>query len=564
MKVVIQGQGEISLTQKEYVASGGEGSIYVRGDSAFKIYADPGRMIPVGKIQELSSIQDPNVIRPLRVLLDAKTAKQIGYTMRFVSDAIPLVQIFTRAYREREGLDHARMLGFVRDLQTHVQNIHHAGVLVVDLNEMNFLVDTRSGTRSGQGVIYAIDVDSYQTKSYPATAIMPSVRDWTVQGHGFTELSDWFSFACVAFQMFTGIHPYKGKHPSVSGLEERMKASISVFDPAVSIPKVVYPVDVIPSAYRDWFKAVLQDRKRLPPPAAPGAVAAVAAPRGIQSTATLEIQEVLTFGTQILQFGERGQCTVACTPDSIYANGRKVYVALPIGAIGFTPKLNHPVVAWLGLGTLSLFDVAHQRPVQLGLHADQLMSFDGRIYAKSADRIVEVVLTDTGGVVIASPRVVTNVLEHASKLYEGVVIQNLLGSIFASVFPAAGTAHQIRIPELDSYKVVDARFDNRVLMVIGAKGGTYDRLTFIFDAGYTTYTARCTPDITPTGLNFVVLDTGVCVHIDEEEKLQVFSVNSDKTRTVTSPELGNDLRLVKLYGKVGFIRGGSVFSMGMK
>ena len=47
-------------------------------------------------------------------------------------------------------------------------------------------------------------VDSYQTAHYPATAIMPSVRDWKVPLHDFSELSDWFSFAIVSFQVFLG------------------------------------------------------------------------------------------------------------------------------------------------------------------------------------------------------------------------------------------------------------------------------------------------------------------------------------------------------------------------
>lgn len=560
MIVHIQGQGPVTLTQRDYVGSGGEGSIYAKGTTAFKVYTDAGRMLPVGKITELATIHDPNVIKPERVLLDPKTNQPLGYTMRFVSNTMPLCQVFTRAFREREGLDHPKMLTLVRNLQTMVEHVHQSGTLIVDLNEMNFLVDRAFSE------VYGIDVDSYQTRSYPATAIMPSVRDWTVKGHDFTELSDWFSFACVAFQMFTGIHPYKGKHATVHGLEERMKAGISIFDPSVSVPKVVYPVDVIPPGYRAWFKAVLQDGKRLPPPADPGTFVATAVlVRTILSGASLDINELAAFTAQVLGFVEHGGAVVAGTTEGVFLNGRKVLGPTPVRGVGFSPKLNQPIVAWLENGELRLYNMAQQKDVPVTLKADQVMAYGGRIYVKSADRIVEMVLTDSGSNVVASPRVAANILEHASRLHDGVLVQNLLGSMFVSLFPAVGLAHQVRVPELDGYKVVEAKFDNRVLMVIGAKKGKYDRLTFIFDEGYQTYRMRpAVSDITPAGLNFVVLDNGICVHLNEEEKLEVSSVGSDKIRVVESTELGNDMHLVKHGGKVAFVRGDKVYSMRLK
>ena len=263
MKVTVQGQGDVNLDQKDFIAAGGEGQVYCRGQTAFKIYLDPARMLPLGKIQELSRIQDPDVIKPERIILDPKQHNPIGYTMRYVADTLPLCQIFTRTFRERNGIDHSKMLALVQHIQHMVDHIHDAGVLLVDLNELNFLVDSQFKS------VYSIDVDSFQTAGYPATAIMPSVRDWSVQGNHFTEGSDWFSFACVAYQMFTGIHPYRGKHPTVSTLEDRMRQNISVFDPTVHVPKVVYTPDIIPSGYREWFKAVLQNGLRVHPPTNP-------------------------------------------------------------------------------------------------------------------------------------------------------------------------------------------------------------------------------------------------------------------------------------------------------
>src|SRR5690606_19878348 len=146
----------------------------------------------------------------------------------------------------------------------HVGNVHSAGIVIVDLNELNILVSKAIDQT------FLIDVDSYQTAAYPATVIMPSVRDWSAKQ--FTELSDWFSYAVLAFQLFVGVHPYKGTHAQSAGidkdkrLEHRMRNNISAFRGDVSLPKCCYPFDAIPTVFRDWLKAVLDDGKRVAPP----------------------------------------------------------------------------------------------------------------------------------------------------------------------------------------------------------------------------------------------------------------------------------------------------------
>lgn len=563
MKVTVKGQGPVTLGQGDFVAAGGEGSIYTKNGVAYKVYTDPARMLPVGKIGELGAITDKNVIKPENILLDNKAAP-IGYTMRFVAGTLALCTIFPRAFREREGLDHPKMLGLIRDLQQHIENIHKAGILVVDLNEMNFLV-AKALTE-----VYAIDVDSYQTPGYQATAIMPSVRDWTVKGHDFTELSDWFSFACVAYQMFTGIHPYKGTHPSYSGqdaLVNRMKARVSVFDSAVRVPKVVYPMDVIPPVYRDWFKAVLHDGKRLPPPASLVATVVVAAQaRVVSSGTTLDIAELFSFGSEVHGYIESSGVAVTWTDNEVFLGTRTVQTGHALRAVGFSPRMNVPMMASVSPdGMLVLTNLANGQERELGVKVDYVMGYGGRIYVKAGDTLMEVELTDMSGTVMGSTSVVANIIPHATRLFEGVAIQSLLGSTYVAVFPKSGQCYEIRVPELDKYRVVDAKFDHKVLMVIGSKNGKYDRLIFEFDEVASAMKQRTlVPDITPTGLNFVVLESGVCASITEEEKLEIFAVGSPKVRVVESDSVGNDMRLVKHGGRVAFINGRKVFSLRLK
>ena len=574
MKLTVQGQGDVTLTQADFLASGGEGQVYCKGATAYKVYTDPTRCIPVGKLTELARIKDPDVVKPDVLLLDPKKNTPVGYTMRFVTDTLPLCQTFTRAFREREGLDHPKMLHLVRELQTRLTNVHAAGILIVDANEMNFLTDVAFSK------VYAIDVDSYQTPHYPATAIMPSVRDWSVLNNDFTEGSDWFSFACVAFQMFTGIHPYKGKHPAYSGpdaMTERMKAGVSVFAPGVSFPKVVYPFDVMPPAYLAWFRAVLQDGKRMAPPtgllqAAPSPSGGVA-PTVLSGDNVLDIQELHAWTDPVMGVcGLPGGQAVAWTAKGVYLGKQLVYARAPsdppVRGVGLSLKQATPVVAWIEGGRLCMWDVLFKRSIPLDIRADQVVCHDGRVYVRSGDTLVEVVLTDMGSTVVASPRIAARILPHASRLYEGCLVQDMLGSKFVTVLPRAGIAPQIRAPELDSYAVLDARFDGRVLMVLGTKGGRYDRLVFTLDESFGTLLLRTlVPDVGPGGsLNFVSLDNGVTVHLTEEEHLEVWSHVSLKSRVVDSKVLGAapPMRLVKSGGRVAFLRGNSLSSMRIK
>jgi serine/threonine protein kinase len=249
-------------------------------------------MLPVAKIQELSVLTTPQIIKPEELILDEKQ-KVVGYTMRYVKDGTPLCRLFTKTFKDNNRLTSDVVFKLVRDMQETIKHVHSKNILIVDLNEMNFLADKKFSK------ILFIDVDSYQTPNFPAPALMDSVKDWHAKG--FNELTDWFSFGVVSFQLFMGVHPYKGKHPKISGLEDRMKQNISVFDSSVSLPAVVPPLTTLPKEYREWYKAVFQDGKRLPPPLDASAVITIIQKvRKISGTKHLEIKELDEYDASAL------------------------------------------------------------------------------------------------------------------------------------------------------------------------------------------------------------------------------------------------------------------------
>jgi hypothetical protein len=193
------------------------------------------------------------------------------------------------------------------------------------------------------------------------------------------------------------------------------------------------------------------------------------------------------------------------------------------------------------------------------------MSYKNRIYIQGDAQIYEV-LPYEGKEVFASVQPVANVLEKATQMFEGVVVQNLLGSHFFSVFPESKHHQQIAIKEIAGYKVIDAKFDSGVLMVVGVDtAGKYDRFVFRFAEDWT-YDMRVMKDITYSGLNFTVLDNGVCVAMNENENIEIFSIKKDSTglKEINDPGIDGSMKLYHRGTKVLFSKGNKLHSMTMR
>jgi len=567
--VFIKGGGEVRLTKADYVARGGQAEIYEQGGMAYKLYHDPRTMMPAGKLAELQQIQDPFINRPQKVLVD-KHGKPLGYMMPFLKDAWVLCQLFPRVFRDRNNIKPDQIQVLVKKLQDRISSIHKAGILVVDCNELNWLVSKDFSE------VYGIDTDSYQTPSFPATVIMPNIRDPQVKGADFTELSDWYSFGVLALQLFIGIHPYKGKHPQFVGsdkMEQRMAAHISVFNPDVSLPKAVYPFDVIPPRYRQWLEDVFEKGQRTPPPTDLTGATILVVPniRHLAGGKQALVTELFLYDALVLGYAENLGVRVAATSKGVFVDTMRVSnppdPSTRFVGIGFTGRLNKPIVGWVN-GGLNLYDTVDRREMSLGLAVDSAMCVDGRFYVKVGEGVYEVKLNELGNRIQPTTVKASGCSNRATKLYPGVSVQDLMGKTWVSLYPESGKHYQCPLPELDQYaQVVDARAQRNVLMTVAAKkDGTYDRLVYRFSfrpMQEPLYDVRIIKDITPAGLNFVVLDNGVVACINEDEDLELFAAKRGHSgvKIISDPVIGTDMVLGTHQGKVAFWRGDRVYRL---
>lgn len=563
MKYTVKGFGDIALTDRHFIAKGGEGSIYAKGKMAYKIYEHMGNMIPEAKIKELAVLDHPQIIKPIAVILD-KHNQPAGYTMQFVKDTTPLARLFTKTFKQKNSITTEASLKLVKALEAIVQYVHSKRILLVDVNEMNFLAN------KSMSDFFAIDVNSYQTRNFPATAIMNSVRDYHTQG--FTEDSDWFSWGIITFQLLTGIHPYKGNHPDFAALpmadrlEARMKQNVSVFDPKTTVPKVVLPFELaIPPNLRGWYKGVFEDAHRGPPPDDyESTVQFMAKIRKVTGGNLFEISHLEDCNGEIVDVFCAGPARVVQTARGL--SYKKQLFPFPDAKVGFTARMGCPVAAYLEGNDLKLHDLDTDTELSINMHADGLLAVDGRLYARTGMNVVELAFAEVGRRVIPSVKTVAHVMP-SSKVFDGVIIQNVLGRYVASVFPATGKHCQVSIPELDDYRVVDAKYQNKVLVVVCvSKSGEYDRFTIRFSADHVKYDLRKTEHITYTGINFVVADHGICVLLNEEEKLEAFPNvrNASHVKILDDPCVGADMNLFNDASTILFARGKELYSIGMK
>jgi len=559
----VQGKGEIKLGQSDFKAQGGEGSIYVKSSKAYKIYRNPSRAIQPAKIAELSVLTQPNIIRPIDIVLNEKN-EAIGYSMQHVDKAFAMCQLFPKAFRQRHNLTPERTLLLVRRLQQGVAHVHSKGILIVDLNELNFLVATDFGE------VFFIDVDSYQTPSFSATSLMESVRDR--QAKAFSTNSDWFAFAIVSFQMFVGLHPFKGSYPPLQHLSDtqrkldaRMMGNISVLHQGVSVPMSCLPFSLIPPIYLDWYRATFEEGKRTPPP------------NEVRPVVTIlpQIRNSAIKGSSSFLMTQARECDspiiwhdglITITQQSIYFEGRSFPKPAPDVKVVVTPRQRHLIAAYTNASQVKFWDLTTNKEIESTVKGEQVAIADGKLFIKQAESIFQIDFIEMQGRTLIGIKQVANVMMRSTQMFNGLAIQNLLGASYASILEASGKCYQVRLPELDGHMIIDARLEKNVLIAVIASGGNYDKLIYRFSGDFSTYDLRRLSDVTITGIEFTVLDTGVVLHLTEENELEIFSVSrgTASTKTISDPALDGDVRLFHTGKQALLARDKKLYRMNLK
>ncbi len=554
----------IGLKQSHYKASGGEGIVYVKDGQAYKIYHDPKKMIPVGKIQELSVMKMHNVLGPRDIIYLDNTP--VGFVMPAVTDSEFLCKLFTKGFRDKNNITPDMINHLVAGMQDTLDTIHGLDILVVDYNEMNFLVN------NGFDTVFNIDVDSYKTPSYPATAIMESIRDRKVLNKKFTKNSDWFSFGCVAFQLYTGSHPYKGRHPDYAPKDwmEMMDKGISVFNKKCKLPPACQTLDVIPKGHLKWFEAVFEKGDRLPPPEPDYVqiVVGTVVTKIIDSNDTFNIGLARQYDGQIESLRYIDGICYVITNKSIWGDGKQFTTFAP--EVGYVSKRTvkdlvpvhgdkPAVVEYNKIDGKLRYKTFENKEIGV-IDSKGFFIANRSVYTVVGSSLIEVSFANRGAKANAMQQAVANIF-HNHQIFDGLVVQNMLGTCRFAIPFESGKCQTVHITELDKARIVDARYERGVAIVIAEEGGKYNRHTFIFNKDCSTYTTRTEKDVNLEDINFVVKDNGVVIAANDD-KLEIF-LDNQKVKMVNSP-LNNNEPLVAFKNDTYIINRDAVYKVSSK
>lgn len=572
-KVVLEGRGTYTLRPDDYVAQGGEGIIYRTGDTVVKIYLDASRMQQRGmieKIRQLARLRHVSIVGPQGLVTDPVSGDPIGYYMPFV-EGEPLSRVFTNEFRQRSHFTDESAKILVAGMRETVECAHTAKTIMVDANELNWLVDFSDRAKPSPRVI---DVDSWVIEGNIPTTVakMPSIRDWHTKLVSVE--SDWFAWGVVTFQVFTGIHPYKGTLQGFKRDEmiERMKQNKSVFTPGVSLNRAVRDFSCIPAPLLSWYEATFQQGDRSLPPSP--------FHTGTHIAQGARVMRVVNAATGSLAFEKLyappGNAVLRVWPCGIMqcADGSLVDLETK-KVVGSNKSPDIEVVkvdkGWLvgqvekrmlkfqyidaGAGTTT--------ELQLVLKAHGLFRAENRLFAVSERGITELKISIFSKPVLSLGNT-WGALPNATMWFDGVGVQDALGATFL-VMPFGEKACGItRVPELDGLKIVAAKAGTRYIMLVHLKkDGEYERIELTFSKDYMTYefgrSVVDTPDV-----NAAMLPRGVIASIDTDGELLITVPTAHKISKVSDRMVTTDMVLGNWNDTVVYIQNGQLWSVRTK
>lgn len=570
MKVKILG-GDNKLIyldeNNDFVSQGGEGKIYKKNNLIYKIFIDSNSMTPINKINELCKMNSQYILNPINILLNEKN-KQIGYTMNYISNSLPICKLFSNEFRKKNKIEIDSDMNIIEHITKITKDeIHKNNCLIVDTNEFNFLISEIDDFKKA----YFIDTNSYQTPSYPATAIMLNIRDWSV-GNNFNTLSDWYSLGILFFQILTGIHPFRGNHPKYTKekygdniLKQRMIDNISVFDKNVSLPNKIRDFNNIPKNYLNWFINIFQNGKRLNPPEFGGNIIVLPIiTKEIFGSNNFIIDLFKEFDSDIIFSRISNGNMVVKTQNKIYFNSlsfnvnKEGYKYKNDIDIIFSKNNFYPILIKLENNILKIKDIKNDIILQEFI-GEKYFVYENRIFLKNEENLYEIIIEELGNKLLPHVLVTHQIMPNSSNFLTNLIYQNILGKPFFTI-PLNKSIETISIKELENYSIIDGKYDNNILVIIGHKNGKYDRFTFIKNNDKFNL-IDLENDISDLNINFTTLDNGLCLFM-KEDGLNIF--NGSKKLKIHDNSLDDNCILCKNNLQAMFYKDNKLYNFKMK
>ena len=568
----LKGRGTITLAPDDFVAAGGEGAVYRHKRTVVKLYHDPDAAMQSGviaRLERLSALKHPVLVSPKGSVRDSG-GNPIGFYMDHVTgEAFP--NVVNTSFWDRNGFTFADANKVVEQMREPVQLVHAAGACLVDANLFNW---TLAKSKGGY-VPRLFDVDSFifQDAIPPVVAKMDSIRDW--HNELVSPESDWFAWAVVTFNLFTGIHPYKGGLDGYkkAEMERRMRENASVFRPGIRLNAAVRDANKIPSVLRAWYHAVFEQGERSVPPSP------FDQPLKSGSTARVLRATTLAGGTGGALRMEKLHDVTNDAAIRVFACGvvqhasGQLYDLATKQVIGAVTSPECEVVSvkegWL-IGQMVderlrfsfvRKDSLQSEEVSLQTQAFDLVRYENRLFVTTARGLAELSIRVLGRILLSTGNEWGASL-NATRWFDGVGIQNTMGTSIIIVPYGANSCAQVRVGELDGLKVVSAKAGNRFIAFVAAdKTGQFFKVGIRFtQENYESWEVTKHPVDQPD-LNIAMLPQGVVASLVEDGELYLLVSASGGHTPVSDKALTTDMMLANWEQKMVYIQNGAVFRL---
>ncbi len=567
----LEGRGVITLRPSDHVATGGEGSVYkASSKTLIKLYSDPLKMQRdrmEEKIRLLMPIKHPFIVSPKGLVF--ANGKAAGFYMDY-ERGDPLARVFTSAYWQREQFDLDSAIKLVEGMREVICEAHAHKAILVDANEFNWLVNRIKKDPEPR----VIDVDSWAIGKFKASVIMPSIRDWHTTG--FNEDSDWFSFGVVSFQVFSGVHPYKGMLDGYApnDIEKRMKANLSVFSKGVRLNSAVRDFKQIPKPLLDWYHDLFQNGRRSQAPSLHSGAQPIPKAALVRRTIVVGPSDLLSFE---LLFDGFSDPVVELFPAGVLRlkSGKLIHLVTK-RVIGQCKHNECEVVDTEGGLLLAELDSAgklecnvlkqngQMQAVPSQLTAEKLLRYENRLFLVGDRGLTELKLKQIGKPFL----VATNTwpaLSNSTHWFNGLGVQDSLGATYLVLPFGEDSCSFVRTPELDGKKIADAVSGSRYAAIIALdpKTGDYEQHEFVFNKDYSNYAAS-RETANRLDLNLAVLPKGVAVSVPEDGKLKIFVPTNGQEKIVSDSHIQSSFNVTNWLNTAAVISGSQLWSITMK
>jgi hypothetical protein len=571
-RVELEGRGTLTLAPSQHLATGGEASVYLVGNTIIKLYTDSNKLSQPGmldNLRQLSGLTYEYIVAPKGLVFDSRGVP-IGYYMDYVLDDEPLSSIFTNDYRNRVHFGDEQASLLVDRMLQVMAFAHERSAIMVDPNELNWTtVPAKHPARDPRG----LDVDSWLIGSYrpPKIPMMASIRDWHNKKIG--QETDRFALAVVTFPVYTGIHPYKGTLAGYErdDLEGRMKDNASVFSDGVRLSQAVRDFGCIPGPLLGWYQAVFQQGERSAPPS-PYYTGVTTPPR------TVRMARIVTTTSGTLKyerlFAQNGDPVVRVFPCGVVLlRSGKLVDLVSKRQLATTTTDKCEVVRVDGGWVLAEGDPnptftfinntsLQSQPLSVNLNAQRIVRYQNRLFGVTNQGLIELLLKQFARPILMVGQT-WQTMVNATRWFDGVGVLDAMGATFLIAPFGEDSCAQLRVRELDGLRVVTAKAGHRFISVIAVdKKGEYRKIEFTFDRAYKTYTTW-EGDAENPELNMALLPRGVMATVVRDGELVIFVPTSGTINRAADKDVTTSMLLSNWDNRVVYIRDGQLWAVSM-